>query len=843
MHFLISWLKCKNMSDAGASDASIVEQLKKSLMEYGSELLKPYDCTEVLTERLDKLEHLLSGTPQKYKKLLETFLQPCKEALITRDLIGHSELDVRVSVASCISQIIRITAPDEPYGEVDMKEFFNIANSAFGRFPCMYGRAYSKAVSILHTMSFSESCLMMLDLELHDSILHMFHLFLGGIRTEHPYEVFINMEKIMTTVIHNNVDYDEFSLVLVKTLLNNLRKENQIVAPVSFKLAGNTLKNCSADLKTYLPEAVESLDAPIEDYAEVVVSLFQDATQKQITDSTDTVENVFSPGEAGLTVEVDLCNQIEGNETQNSKNDDNSNENQGMISHSLDDPDKLGKAMHMPQQKPEELPIGRKRIRRPSSLKNADEGYDPFWMLVDWRSMKSGGKKNKNTNCPAKTKMSKNLSPKLAGKNISGSISPKPSKMKKETKRYEGVSPNKTLEPTSEGVAVASEDEDQTRGSIVKSHFGKGHGSLIKVSPVKKRRETILSEDLKEDIPDGIQSRAEKEQGSLTKASPAKKCRRKAIVSDDLKEDIISHSEKEQGSLMKVSPVKKSRRKVIVSKDLKEDIMGHSVKGQGSLTNASHVKKSRRKAIVPEGPKEDIAHSDGKQSHSGKGQGSLTKLSPVKKSRRKPHFSEDLKEDIVHPDGIQSLSEKGQESLKKGSPAKKRRRKTVVSVEPKDNIESSSEKGQSSLTKMSPGKKNRRKSSFSVDLKEDIATLPSQCRPMSSQAKSRSAEVCKENLKGSMPRPGKRAASETVGGEVIGCRVKVWWPLDQKFYKGKIMDFYDLNKTHKVTYDDGETEILDLTSERWELLRDINLSADEEPKIGAESADPSPKAQ
>ena len=57
----------------------------------------------------------------------------------------------------------------------------------------------------------------------------------------------------------------------------------QNVAPVSFKLAVNTLKNCSADLKTYLPEAVGSLDVPIEDYAEVVVSLFQEATQKQIT--------------------------------------------------------------------------------------------------------------------------------------------------------------------------------------------------------------------------------------------------------------------------------------------------------------------------------------------------------------------------------------------------------------------------------------------------------------------------------------------------------------------------------------------------------------------------------
>ncbi|KAL1553709.1 hypothetical protein AAHA92_14348 [Salvia divinorum] len=828
MHFLISRLKCRNMSDAGAPDASIVEKLKKSLMEYGSELHKPYDCTEVLIERLDKLEYLLSETPQKYKKLVETFLQPSKEALITRDLIRHSELDVRVSVASCISHIIRITAPDEPYEESDMKEFFYIANGALERLPCMYGRAYSKAVSILHTMSLSESCLMMLDLELYDSILHMFNLFLDGIRTEHPYEVFINMEKIMMTVIHNNVDYDEFSLVLVKILLNNLRKENQNVAPVSFKLAGNTLKNCSADLKTYLPEAVRSLDVPIEDYAEVVVSLFQDATQKQITDRKDAVENVSCPGEVGLTVEVDLRNRIEGNETQSSKNDDNGN---GMISHCLDDPDKLAKAMHMPQkQKPEELPIGRKRIRRPSSLKKADEGYDPFWMLIDWRSMKSPGKKNKNINCPAKTKMSKNLSPKLAGKSISDSISPKPSKMKRETKRNEGVSTNKTLEPTSEGVVVMSEDEDQTRESIVKSRFEKGQGSLIKVSPVKKRRETILSDDLKEDTV----SRAEKGQGSLTKASPVKKSRRKAIVSDDLKEDIISHSEKGQGSLMKVSPVKKSRRKAIVSEDLKEDIMGHYEKGQGSLTNVSPVKKSKRKAIFPEDPKEDIV------SHSEKEQGSLTKVSPVKKSRRKALFSEDLKDDIVHPDGIQSLSEKGQEYLEKVSLAKTRRKKTIVSIDPKEDIVSSSEKGQGSLTKVSPVKKNRRKSIFSKDQKEDIATLHFQCRPMSSQAKTRSAGVCKQNLKGGMPRPRKRAASEYVGEEVVGCRIKVWWPLDQKFYKGKIMDFYDLNKTHKVAYDDGEIEILDLTSELWERLQDINLSADEEPKIGAESTDPSP---
>ncbi|KAG6390713.1 hypothetical protein SASPL_148456 [Salvia splendens] len=44
---------------------------------------------------------------------------------------------------------------------------------------------------------------------------------------KHPHEVFISMEKIMMTIIHNNVDNDKLSLVLVKVLLNNLRRENQ----------------------------------------------------------------------------------------------------------------------------------------------------------------------------------------------------------------------------------------------------------------------------------------------------------------------------------------------------------------------------------------------------------------------------------------------------------------------------------------------------------------------------------------------------------------------------------------------------------------------------------------
>lgn len=164
--------------------------------------------------------------------------------------------------------------------------------------------------------------------------------------------------------------------------------------------------------------------------------------------------------EAGLAIEADLCNLMEGSDTQNSKNDENYNEKQAMISHCFDDPDKLGKSMHKQQeQKSEEIHMGRKRIRRPNSLKKAEEGYDPFWMLIDWRSLKSRSKKNKNINCPEKTKISKDLSPKPAGEYIGTSISPNPRKLKKESERNEEVSANKALEPTSEGMIVVSEDQ------------------------------------------------------------------------------------------------------------------------------------------------------------------------------------------------------------------------------------------------------------------------------------------------------------------------------------------------------------------------------------------------
>ncbi|CAN6805742.1 unnamed protein product [Brassica oleracea] len=58
------------------------------------------------------------------------------------------------------------------------------------------------------------------------------------------------------------------------------------------------------------------------------------------------------------------------------------------------------------------------------------------------------------------------------------------------------------------------------------------------------------------------------------------------------------------------------------------------------------------------------------------------------------------------------------------------------------------------------------------------------------------------------------------GEELVGSKVKVWWPIDRKFYKGVVDSFNSRTKKHRVFYDDGEKEILDMNNERWELVEE-----------------------
>eukprot|EP00252_Welwitschia_mirabilis_P002575 TRINITY_DN12525_c0_g1_i2.p1 TRINITY_DN12525_c0_g1~~TRINITY_DN12525_c0_g1_i2.p1 ORF type:complete len:934 (+),score=228.42 TRINITY_DN12525_c0_g1_i2:102-2804(+) len=65
---------------------------------------------------------------------------------------------------------------------------------------------------------------------------------------------------------------------------------------------------------------------------------------------------------------------------------------------------------------------------------------------------------------------------------------------------------------------------------------------------------------------------------------------------------------------------------------------------------------------------------------------------------------------------------------------------------------------------------------------------------------------------------------------LIGKKIKIWWPVEKRFYFGTINGFDSVTKTHKVSYDDGGTELIHLPHEQWEL---IDKSEKDVPNLGS----------
>lgn len=69
------------------------------------------------------MERLLAEVNQSPSTEVLTGLQPLMSALTERRMLSHNMTDVWVSVLVCICEVIRITAPNNPYTDDTMRVF------------------------------------------------------------------------------------------------------------------------------------------------------------------------------------------------------------------------------------------------------------------------------------------------------------------------------------------------------------------------------------------------------------------------------------------------------------------------------------------------------------------------------------------------------------------------------------------------------------------------------------------------------------------------------------------------------------------------------------------------
>ncbi|KAK0579008.1 hypothetical protein LWI29_019603 [Acer saccharum] len=109
----------------------------------------------------------------------------------------------------------------------------------------------------------------------------------------------------------------------------------------------------------------------------------------------------------------------------------------------------------------------------------------------------------------------------------------------------------------------------------------------------------------------------------------------------------------------------------------------------------------------------------------------------------------------------------------------------------------------------------RRKCSSGKDMKiTSKAAVESSNRDGDSSEETPKTEVKRKNT------ARKEVASETpeVDEQLVGSRVKVWWPMDKMVYEGVVDSYDNIKKKHKIVYADGDEETLILKKQLWELI-------------------------
>ncbi|XP_068647712.1 sister chromatid cohesion protein PDS5 homolog C-like isoform X2 [Aristolochia californica] len=340
------------------------KELEEQLAEAGKRLLKPPSATDELLSLLEQVENYLVRVEQSPSKTMLAALDSSKDALIANEFLKHSDMDVKVAVASCISEITRITAPDAPYSDDLMKEIFRVIVASFEDLFDASNQSHHKRVSILETVAKVRSCVVMLDLECDDLILEMFQHFLKATRETLPENVFSSMETIMTLVLEESED---ISSELLSCLLTSVKEEKQNISPVAYKLGEKVISSCASKIRPYLVQEVQTKGMTVENYSKVVASICQEASDGADRDN---------PNTTGLQVGAEQMESKDGDIDHVAKTPTSPLSN-GMV--------QTGKEPNSPKRKPEHSHL--------SNQTKASHGTEP-----DQTSKSKRGRKSKSMN-------------------------------------------------------------------------------------------------------------------------------------------------------------------------------------------------------------------------------------------------------------------------------------------------------------------------------------------------------------------------------------------------------------------------------------------------------------
>ncbi|KAJ9167086.1 hypothetical protein P3X46_021763 [Hevea brasiliensis] len=215
-------------------------------------------------------------------KKLETAIKPLSKSIIKHGLLRHSDKDVKLLVAICVSEIFRILAPEPPFEDKFLRDVFKLILSMFAELGDTTSPYFSRRVKILETVARCKCSVIMLDIDCNDLVIEMFNIFFSVVRENHQRSLINDIMSIMTHILN-----EEASKPLSDVILRNLVKEGTAASPAASTLAVSIIESCAEKLEPFIcgfltscsldRDAVES--ELKEFYHEILFKVFQCAPQ------------------------------------------------------------------------------------------------------------------------------------------------------------------------------------------------------------------------------------------------------------------------------------------------------------------------------------------------------------------------------------------------------------------------------------------------------------------------------------------------------------------------------------------------------------------------------------
>ncbi|KAJ4848173.1 hypothetical protein Tsubulata_049945 [Turnera subulata] len=844
------------------------KELEQQLVEAGNKLLDPPSSGDALLQLLDQVESCLSKVEQSPSESMHSALAPSLKALIEDRLFKHSNADVRVAVASCISEITRITAPDAPYEDDQMKDVFQLIVSSFENLADNSSRSYGKRTSILETVAKVRSCVVMLDLECDELIIEMFQHFLKAIRDNHPATVFSSMETIMSLVLEESEDISE---ELLYPLLATLKKDNEAlpvaqklgekvlensstkeVLPVARRLAEKVIESCAAKVKPYLINAVRSLGIPLNKYSDIVASICEieeddvhennvSAADENKIDENKPVEasaeeaskavkeeeaEASSPKHADPVTDaspmlVPSNGVAQGGEDDSLGASNSSKKEAGGTEQSKDivppnndqtstvDAEKVVNAESKPEEpvnaesKPEE-PVEVKETK----VNSTEVAEPPESSEVDSETLAEKVPDDKALSKDIPSSPQKQLaieadSSENKNKSVSQPSSPKAVSHPSSPKTVSPPSSPKAVSPPSSPKAVSPPSSPKA------------------VSPSSSPRAVSPTSSPKAVSPTSSPKTVSQPSSAKTVSEPSSP----KTVSQPSSPKAVSQPSSPKAVRQPSSP------KVLDGESVSVTSPSASPSVSGSLPDETRSKAGRSKkkdSLV----KDPVPSADEVPQKASDGTSDSETKQP-KRSGKKPPPGDSAEDKIRLTVSKKENSTASESEVK---PLKSKKMDGSSKKEDGSSLQQSEEKGRRSRGK-STSDKNATKSVTKVNEKVKLTSPKSASKSATDELDLEETPLTSAKRKRT---PGKEKVSDAkeYGENVVGAKVKVWWPKDRQYYEGVIDSFDPVKKKHKVLYVDGDEETLNLKREKMQFIQD-DSEPDEAEDFDRSSADTS----